>query len=219
IILPDGSVRWVEGRGKPVYDEGGQCIKVIGLIADITERKRIDLRLNIQYAVSRILSEAASVADAAPRLLQAICESLDWEIGEIWQVDREAGHLTYLEIWSQPAKRLAEFASASRQFTFQPDVGLPGRVWKSHQPTWIPDVVNDINFARASLAQRAGLHSGFGFPALLADETVGVMVFFSREVRKPDEDLLRMMASIGSQVGQFIERKQAEESLRESEVR
>src|SRR5262249_44851539 len=160
-----------------------------------------------------------SVAAAGPRLLQAIWKSFDCEIGEIWQVDREAGHLTCLELWSQPSRDLAEFASASRKFTFPPDVGLPGSIWKRRQPVWILDVVDDINFSRASLAQRAGLHSGFGFPALLGDEAVGILVFLSREVRKPDEDLLRVMASVGSQIGQFMERKQAEESLRESEER
>src|SRR4030095_12417613 len=124
IIWPDGSVRWVEGHGKPVYDEDGQCLKVSGLIVDISERKRTDLRLNVQYAISHILSEAASLADAASRLLQVICESLEWEFGEIWVVDREADHLTFLESWSHPSMELAEFASASRQFTFPPGVGL-----------------------------------------------------------------------------------------------
>jgi len=218
IIWPDGSLRWVEGHGKPAYGEDGQCLKVSGLIVDISERKRTYLRLNTQYAISHILSEAASVAEAASRLLQVICESLGWEFGAIWLVDREADHLTFLESWGQPSMELAEFVSASRQFIFPPGVGLPGRVWKSRQPVWINDVA-DSSFPRASLARRAGLHNGFGFPALLGDEMLGVMVFFSREVREPDEDLLQMMASIGSQIGQFAERKQAEEALRESEER
>jgi PAS domain S-box-containing protein len=52
------------------------------------------------------------------------------------------------------------------------------------------------------------------------------MEFFSHEIRQPDQDLLEMMANIGSQVGQFIERKRAEdvsrhdeEQLRKSEER
>ena len=212
-----GEIRNALISAEPIMIRDEPCLLLI--VRDITERKRTELQLNTQYAISRILSEAASIADAAQQLLQAICESLDWEFGEIWQVDSEANHLSYLESWNQPSRELVEFASASRQFTFPPDVGLPGRVWKSRQPAWISDVANDCNFPRASLVQRAGLHSGFGFPALLGDETLGVMVFFSREVREPDEDLLRLMASIGSQIGQFIERRQAEESLRESEER
>ena len=37
------------------------------------------------------------------------------------------------------------------------------------------------------------------------------MEFFSREIEEPDDDLLRMFAAIGSQIGQFLKRKQAEE--------
>src|SRR5205807_9454176 len=43
--------------------------------------------------------------------------------------------------------------------------------------------------------------------------------FISREVREPDPDLLRLMGTIGSQIGQFIQRKRAEDDLRESEAR
>ena len=40
---------------------------------------------------------------------------------------------------------------------------------------------------------------------------------FSHEIRQPDQELLNMLATIGSQIGQFIERKRAEAELRESE--
>jgi signal transduction histidine kinase/CheY-like chemotaxis protein len=40
-----------------------------------------------------------------------------------------------------------------------------------------------------------------------------VMEFFSHEIREPDDDLLRMFEAVGGQVGQFIERKQAESEL------
>ena len=39
------------------------------------------------------------------------------------------------------------------------------------------------------------------------------MEFFSREIREPDEDLLAMLTTVGSQVGLFVERKRAEEEL------
>ena len=99
-----------------------------------------------------------------------------------------------------------------------PGVGLPGRVWSSRAAAYIPDVVQDPNFLRAPIAARAGLHAAFAFPILLGSEVVGIMDFFSQEIRQPDQDLLDMMATIGSQIGQFIERKRAEEELRRSEA-
>jgi PAS domain S-box-containing protein len=197
------------GVGRPLY--------FISQIQDVTERKRVEMRLAIQHAVSRILSEAALMADAAPRLLQAICEPLGYELGEVWVPDHQTGQLIMLDCWSQASDELMEFASASRQFTFYPDVGLPGRIWKSCRASWITHLVNDSDFQRPSLAQAAGLTSGFGFPALVADRTVAILVFFSREVRERDEDLLRLTLSLGDQIGQFAERKQAEEALRRSE--
>jgi signal transduction histidine kinase/CheY-like chemotaxis protein len=43
------------------------------------------------------------------------------------------------------------------------------------------------------------------------------MVFFSREVRPPDHELLKMVADIGGQIGRFAERRRAEEALRPNE--
>jgi diguanylate cyclase (GGDEF)-like protein len=48
---------------------------------------------------------------------------------------------------------------------------------------------------------------------------IGVLSFSSQSVREPDQRLLDASRVIGSQFGQFLRRKQAEESLRESEAR
>ena len=90
-------------------------------------------------------------------------------------------------------------------------------MWSSLEPEYISDVVSDENFPRAPIAQREGLHAAFGFPILIGREVLGVIEFFSREIRQPDQELLNMLATIGSQIGQFIERKRAEAELRKSE--
>jgi hypothetical protein len=95
--------------------------------------------------------------------------------------------------------------------TFPSGIGLPGRVWESRKPSWIHDILLDTNFPRLSVASSSGLHGAFAFPILLAEEVTGVMEFFSRDVRPPDEDLLKMMYSLGSQIGQSIGHKRAEE--------
>ena len=110
--------------------------------------------------------------------------------------------------------QVEEFDRATRAQTFPRGVGLPGRVWAQAQPTWIEDVTIDANFPRLSIAAKEGLHAAFGFPILLGAEVLGVLEFFSHRIQRPDARLLDMMGAVGSQIGQFIERKDVEEALR-----
>jgi signal transduction histidine kinase len=106
-----------------------------------------------------------------------------------------------------------DFTELTRQIAFAPGIGLPGQVWASGEPQWIGDVARDGNFLRAAAAAKVGLCWAFGFPIRFHEKNLGIIEFFSRDVCPPDQDLLKMMASIGSQIGQFIERKQAEAEL------
>src|SRR5215217_5178809 len=160
-----------------------------------------------QYAVTRVLAEAASLAEATPAILRAIAENLDWDVGDFWQRDPVDGVLRCVDIWHQPGAAVAGFMAASRQRTFALDAGLPGRVWSSRTAHWIVDLVHDANFPRAADAARAGLRSAFAFPIRLGAEVLGVMEFFSRRLRQPDAELLEVFDALGSQIGQFIERK------------
>ncbi len=186
-----------------------------------TDRKRKagERRLATQYATTHILAESASPAAAMPRILQAIGESLDWVLGARWSLDAERNVLRCAEMWIAPSPRtLAEFVEVNRHMVFPLGVGLPGRVWKSGTAAWIPDVIHDPNFPRAPHAAKEGLHGAFGFPIVGPSGFLGVMEFFSPEIREPDEDLLKMFDGVGGQVGQFIERKRAETELERARI-
>lgn len=187
---------------------------IYAIARNITESRREETRLAAQYSVTRVLSEASSLAEATPRMLQAVCESLGWDLGSIWQVDKTDGVLRCVEIWHIPSASMVEFLGITRSRTFGPGIGLPGRVWETGEPAWIEDVTADSNFPRAPIALKEGLHGAFGFPILLGSEVLGVLEFFSRQIQKPDTKLLEMMGAIGSQIGQFIERREAEQELR-----
>ena len=159
------------------------------------------------------LAESATLAEATPRMLKAICERLGWEFGALWRIDPVAGVLQCAGTWHVPSISIDEFESITITHVFGPGIGLPGRVWSTAEPDWIPDVVQDSNFPRAPAADRAGLHGAFGFPILHGDSVLAVMEFFAREVRQPDTDLLGMLAAVGGQIGLFVDRKHAEEEL------
>ncbi len=203
--------------GGATFEEGGS--QGVAFVLDLTERKRAEERLRVQHMVALILAEAATIEEATPRILRAMGECLGWDVGALWRVDREAEALRCVELWHKASIEVPEFERVSRELTFVPGLGLPGRVWSSLEPEYVPDVVPDENFPRGPIAEREGLHAAFGFPILLRGEVLGVIEFFSREIRQPDQELLNMLATIGSQIGQFIERMRAEDALRESEAK
>ncbi|HET8782112.1 MAG TPA: ATP-binding protein [Pyrinomonadaceae bacterium] len=198
----------------------GEPLCYVGIKRDITARareinarRRSEQRLALQYAITQILSRSIDFVEGTHEILQTVCESLGWQVGVLWAVDHQGESLRCVDLWHAPSLDLEGFESVSRTGTFARGTSLPGRIWQSGKPAWIPDVTLDQNFPRAPFAADAGLRGAFGFPILLGDEVVGVIEFFSQQIRQPDQDLNDMIASVGFQIGQFHERKRAEEKL------
>ncbi len=220
IVRPnDGAVRWLTLRGRVLREDDGRPRGMAGVCADITERKHAERSLAVQYAVARVLSSSASVEEATPLLVEAIAEALGWEVGALWRVDEDDDVLRYVGGWVASRTTGAHFLRKSREFLMERGLGLPGRVWSTGRAAWIADVAVDDNFPRAPFALEEGLHAAFGFPITLGDEVLGVMEFFSRRVREPDEDVFELMSAAGAQIGQYLERRATETELVESEAR
>ncbi|MEK6337682.1 MAG: MASE1 domain-containing protein [Acidobacteriota bacterium] len=176
-------------------------------------RRHNEERLATNLAVTRILAESPDLNDAMPRVLKSIGETLGWQVGCMWKLDPAANVLRNTNVWQASASRTAGFAAVCCERTFERGIGLPGRVWTDLKPAWIPDVTKDDNFPRAPVAVSAGLHAAFAFPIMFDEKFLGIVEFFSPEIREPDEALLAMLGSVGNQIGQFMERKGAEDSL------
>ena len=218
IVLPDGTVRHLRSIGHPVIGHAGELVEMVGMVMDVTERRRAEQRLLVQHCVARILAEVATGEGAMPKILRAVCECLGWDLGVLWSIDREAGVLRCAELWRAPSVEAVQFEAVTRSSTFRLGSGLPGRVWACRAPACIPDVVRDSEYLHANTAAREGLHAAFAFPILLGSGVLGVMEFISRDVWQPDQDLLAMMGTVGSQIGQFAERKRAESALQRAQA-
>src|SRR3954471_9452725 len=172
-----------------------------------TEQKlrRLEQRLTVQSEAGRILSQAESLASAAPDLLRAVCEGVRWDLGQLWIVDRQVNKLRWIACWHRDSFKLDEFVDASRTRFFSHGAGLPGRVWDSGAPEWIDEIANDRVFPRVTFAVQAQLNSAFGFPVKVGNEVSAVIEFFSAERQSNDDSLLELMSGIGNQIGQFVE--------------
>ncbi|WP_341730990.1 adenylate/guanylate cyclase domain-containing protein [Microcoleus sp. EPA2] len=206
---------------------------------DITDRKRASKRKVAQYVTTRILSASETIKKAIAAILPVICDSLGWDTAELWmpEIGEKLMSVTKRKVpisdpnllrcvanWTKRSMSIREFVEVAEQTTFAMGEGLPGRVWATGSPELIRDISESDKFYRREIAGRSGLHGAFCFPILGDYEQenstrsiLGVIAFFSCEVQCYDEELLQTMATIGSQIGQFIKRKQAEAALRESE--
>jgi two-component system sensor histidine kinase/response regulator len=167
----------------------------------------------ILFQTARALTESPSLEEASPRMIEAICTALGWQCGAMWEVERTQRRMRCAGTWHAPGLQFEEFTEATVTVTFEPGIGLPGRVWANAAPAWIPDVTRDDNFPRAAAAERVGLHAAFALPIMDGPRVQGALEFFSRDIRQPSDDLLGMMTAVCSQIAMFIERKRAADDL------
>ncbi|MEH1845775.1 MAG: GAF domain-containing protein [Nostoc sp.] len=225
-VAKDGSRRLIAWTNTTLQDYKGYVEYIVATGIDITDvfeelrlRKRAEQHLKAEYVTTRVLAESTTINEAMPQILQGICESLGWDLSEFWMLDQQANLLSLLNSWYKISFEMQEFDILSRQTTFAPGIGLPGRVWTSLEPVWIADVAKDPSFIRSQMAAEAGLHGAFGFPIRSGKKIIGVITCFSHQIQQADPNLAKVMNSIGEQVGQFIERKQAEEQLQRQNLR
>jgi PAS domain S-box-containing protein len=189
----------------------------IAFTRDVSKRKQAQRYLMAHYAATCILAESPSLTDALPRILHAICEALDWQVGAYWQLDPAARLLRCADVCSaigpSAANREHKRPECLDGPTCSPGQGLPGRVWYNSKPDWVEDLTRTPDCPCLLLADARPMHSAFALPIILGQEVHGVLTFFNNRPQKRDEQLLDIMAALGNQLGQFVARKRGEEML------
>jgi signal transduction histidine kinase/DNA-binding response OmpR family regulator len=183
---------------------------------EILERKRAEKLQRTAYHGTRLLAESAETEVVMPRLLHLICEEMGQAAAVIWQLDQFANVLRCAYFWQGPGEPVETFLIATKKISLPSCSGLAGRVWVNRQPEWIADVTKDVDFVRAEAALACGLRSAVVAPIFQNDELGGLLELVSRDAQRPDQDVLHFSAALGSQIGQFMNRKRAEADLIEA---
>jgi diguanylate cyclase (GGDEF)-like protein/PAS domain S-box-containing protein len=218
--FPDGARRYVSVSGDPVFDAKGRFIGYRGIGRDVSKQKRIQQLLKLDHSVTLRLAEAHSAPEALSGALQAICDTLRWDCSQLWKPDDAAGVLRRFAHWATPGDAGANrFVDASRSLVFRPGAGLVGTVWQSGEPIWVADTTEDARALRNQLSEQTGLRAAALFPIRAGGRIAAVLEFTSRRMRQPDKRLWQTLGAIGTQIGQFLSRAEAERAVRESEAR
>ncbi len=217
LLKPDGTSIAVEVSGSLV--QTGEEPVVLAILRDVTARKRAEAHRATRYAITQVLAESATIEEAAPRLLNMLCEHLGWAFGALW-TDADTGTLRCHTTWHAAGAGLEEFAETTRRVALASGVGLPGRVLAAGHGLWTRDAAQETLLLRerAALVETANLHATCSFPLRAGDRILGVLELFSHEVREADDEVSGLLTDIAEQVGQFWRRTQelnaAQERLR-----
>jgi len=186
---------------------------------DITEIKHAEQLQRLECTVARCLADASNTSVALKAVIRALCETQRWDCGRYFRLDLASGVLYLDESWGMPGVAVEQFMEKSRGAEFRLGAGLAGRVCQSSQPLWIVNGSKDARTSQTALAHETGMDGAFIFPVIAEARTIGVLAFASRTVHEPDDRLLQAVRSIGHLLGQFLQRRQAEDTLRRSEAR
>lgn len=162
------------------------------------------------------ISTAENLQSMLDIILRRVCEVAGWVYGEVWIPSSDGKQLEYSRVWYSNLELLEEFMMRSREFTFPPGIGLPGRAWATKQPVWIKDITAvDTNYLRATIAGDVGLKAAVAFPFISGEEVVAVFVSYMLEPLEKDEHLVNLVSSMSSHLGWVIKRKQLEETIQQ----
>src|SRR5205823_8100689 len=113
------------------------------MIRNNTERMARDRQRAVRQAARRIMTESATLRDAASSLLQVLCEGLRWDLAFLWIVDHKTGGLERVAIGRPTAAKAFGQPRLVRDHMLPPGAGWPGRVLSGRQPVWIADLARE----------------------------------------------------------------------------
>ena len=212
----DGVYRWFLFRVEPLRDPQGTIVKWYGINTDIDDRKRAEALLAAENKILEMVATGRPlvvILDGLCRLVDTLC---DKSLASILLIDpngrclRRGAGPSFLEA----------FMAAMDGVEIGPCVGSCGTAAYRKEQVIVSDIVTDPLWANyRELALANGLRSGWSTPILSSDGSVlGVFGIYGREPRSPTPQHLHTIKQITHLASVAIERKQAAESLRASEL-
>jgi|GEM_PF-2669285 len=193
----------------------------IGMLRDISERKKIENALETEAKYLKFLSASALATNdysdfesAMQSCIEQVCDLINWPAGHLYLCDQANNELLSTNIWHMDLnERFIPFKVITEESSFKPGFGLPGRIMKSCKSEWVEDIIEDESLPRAQKLDSCPFRGSFGFPVLVKGNVVAVLEFFSENVEPRNERIIELTFNIGVQISRIMERIEYENDL------
>jgi len=174
---------------------------------DVTVRDRASRFAAVETAVSQGLAQAPYSTVAAQRTVAALGLTMGWPVVELWLVDDARQLLVCAARHVAAGRDMRDFAVDELEY----GVGLPGVVCREAGPHWIPNLAAETRYLRSRAAARNALHVAVGVPISSGGQVLGALCVYGDRVEDPEDSLIALLSGIAAHVGQYLERRRAEE--------
>jgi PAS domain S-box-containing protein len=175
-------------------------------VVEDAKLRQAALRADVSAALAEPVGSLQSILQ---RNAEAVVRHLDAAFARIWTLNQQE---SMLELQASAGLYTHLNGSHSRVPVGKLKIGL---IAEERQPHMTNDVRTDPRISDQEWARDQGMVSFAGYPLLVEDRVVGVIAMFARHPLT--EDTVEALASVAATIAQGIERKRAEEALRESQ--
>jgi PAS domain S-box-containing protein len=213
----DGTIRHVIVDGAIETGEDGEPSAMIGAIQDVTETRLSERDLQAHYALTQTLSDWHSFDEGVVDLLRRIGTAMDWDAACMLVRADRGEDLVCRAVWSSPTVDLSEFEHSVREVRLKPGESVIGQSWERMEPLSVVDMSSDdrlVDTGARTAALAAGLRSAVVFPAVHDGEVLAVLTLNGTEPRELSSRLIQTLASLGRDIGRFLDGRRAEIGLR-----
>lgn len=216
VYRPNGEVRWVRSHLAPLQHLEGQAPRgLVGTIEDITGQKASEERLREQTrlfaltgAVGNALARGAATQSTLQQCAEAVIRHTGAAVARIWVLNRTEN---VLDMQASAGLDTDREGPPGRI-----PVGLRtiGRIAADARAQVTNHVTDDLQAPDLAWARQEGLVAFAGYPLIVEGQVFGVLALFARQPLT--ETVTHTLASVADTIASGIERRQAEEDLRES---
>ena len=221
----DAYIHTMGDRARPVgvscaaiQDSNGKVVGAVYVARDTSRRKEAEEQREAQLRLTRSLATSRTIAEMFSEVLTAIGESFGWQLAAAWLLDPSGTAMSCQEIWHSPTVAPEGVVTERSTPPVKRGLGAVGAVWERGQVEWSDEVTREPDSPWAGLAAGSELQGGLYLPVTSGGETLGVIELLGTSREPPGEVVVELLVGMGEQIGGFIERRRAQESLDKMEL-
>jgi PAS domain S-box-containing protein len=210
----DGIVRWIEARGRGMFDADGNCIRIMGTATDITERKQAELREQILARLGEKLRTIEDPDELSYAAAEILGRAFNVSRAGYGTIDPRDETITIARDWNAPG-----IQSLAGTLHFR-DYGSYIDDLKAGRTAVIGDARLDPRTkATASALEAISARSFVNMPVTEQGGFVALLYLNHATPREWTLDDLDVIREVAERTRIAVERRRAEEAVREAERR